>query len=145
MSEHEEDIETLLVIYRLHAELAEQAASAREDLGKLYAGMVSSILAASVLLQRFAPDSATMWLLPTLGVFVSVSWVMSLRSITARLSAKHAVLLNLELNLPFDFLKRENEQFEKARGSRRKQSTVMLPGVFLALCALWLGTLLAGS
>ena len=123
--------------------MAEQAASAREDLGKLYAGMVSSILAASVLLQRFAPDSETIWLLPVLGIFVSVSWVMSLRSSTARMAAKHVVLLELERKLPFEFLKRENEEFERARGPRRKRSAVMMPVVFLVLCVVWLGTLLA--
>ena len=133
----------LIGIYKLHAELAEQVASAREDLSKLYAGMVSSILAASVLLHRFAPDSSAMWVLPVIGMIVSVSWIMSLRSMTARLSAKHVVLVELEGKLPFAFLKRENEEFDKARGPRRTRSAVVLPVVFLGLCVVWLGTLLS--
>lgn len=55
-------------IYKLHAELAEKAAVARENLNKLYSAMVSSIVTASVLLNRVAPDSATMWVLPVLGM-----------------------------------------------------------------------------
>lgn len=67
----------------------------------------------------------------------------SLRSMTTRLSAKHVVLTELEGKLPFEFLKRENEEFDKARGPRRKQSAMVMPGMFLVLCVAWLGTLLA--
>ena len=135
------DVGTLVDIYRLHAELAEQVASVREGLNKLYAGMVTSIVAASVLLHRVAPDSDTMWVLPVLGIVVSVSWMMSQRSVTGRLSAKHAVLLELEGDLPFDFLNRENAEFDKLGIARRKRSAVLMPGAFLALCGVWLITL----
>ena len=51
---------TLLEIYKLHADLAEQAASSREGLNKLYTGMVSPMIAASVLIQRVVPDAEAM-------------------------------------------------------------------------------------
>ena len=49
----------LFEMYKLHVELAEQAASLREGLNKLYSGLVAGIVAASVLMHRFVPDAAT--------------------------------------------------------------------------------------
>ena len=132
---------TMVDLYKVHVELAEQVASVREGLNKLYSGMVTSIVAASVLIDRLAPDADTMWVLPVLGMVVSVSWMMSLRSVTGRLSAKHAVLLELEAELPFDFLERENAEFEKLGIGRRKWSAIVMPGAFLVLCGAWLLTL----
>lgn len=80
----------LLETYKLHAELAERAAALREEFTKLYTGAVSAIVAAGVLLQRFASDKATEleWVLPVLGAAVSLSWLLSFWSTTARLGAK---------------------------------------------------------
>ena len=69
------DSGTLLGIYKLHAKLAERASSSREGLNELYSGMVTAIVAGSVLLHRLAPDSNTMWVLPVLGIAVSLSWM----------------------------------------------------------------------
>ena len=133
-----EDQAILLEVYKLHTELAEQVAASREGLNKLYAGMVSSIIAASVLLQRFVPDSGTAWVLPALGALISMCWMVSLISITGRLSAKHAVLVSLESKLPFDFLERENAEFEKGFYVRRKWSSVLMPILFLLVSSWWL-------
>ena len=138
MTTGKHDSDTLFGIYKLHAELAEQVASSRESLNKLYSGMVTSIVAASVLLHRVAPDSDTVWVLPALGILVSLSWMLSLRSVTGRLSAKHAVLLKLEAELPFAFLKRENLEFEKLGIVRRKRSGLLMPAAFILVCGTWL-------
>ena len=143
MTREDEEAATLLDIYRLHADLGEQAAASREGMNKLYTGMVSSIIAASVLLQRVAPESEAMWVLPALGVVVSLSWLLSIHSATGRLSAKHTVLVKLEARLPFDFLTQENAEFDKGGFVRRKWSSVLMPLLFLVICAGWLGTLLA--
>ena len=133
------DPETLFGIYKLHAELAEQASSSRENLNKLYSGMVTFIIAASVLLHRVAPNSDTMWVLPVLGIVVSLSWMMSLSSVTARLSAKHLVLLRLETRLPFDFFEREKAEFDKQPDIlKRKWSGLLMPAAFLVICGVWL-------
>jgi len=139
------DSDTLFEIYRLHTELAEQVSSSREGLNKLYSGMVTSIVAASVLLHRLAPDAGTVWALPVLGILVSLSWIFSLRSVTARLSAKHAVLLELEADLPFAFLKRENATFTKSGVARRRRTSLVMPAAFLVFCSLWLLVLLCSS
>ena len=129
---------TIVEIYKLHTNLAEQAATSREALSKLYTGMVSSIIVASVLLQRFAPGAETRWILPCLGALVSLCWILSLASMTGRLSAKHAVLLDLESRLPFDFFNQENEEFDKRGFVRRKWSSVLMPAGFLLICLGWL-------
>ena len=137
------DSATLFGIYKLHAELAEQASSSRENLNKLYSGMVTFIIAASVLLHRVAPNSDTMWVLPVLGIVVSLSWMMSLGSVTARLSAKHVVLLRLESSLPFAFFEREEAEFDKQLGIiRRKWSGLLMPAAFLVICGVWLRSLI---
>ena len=136
---------TLFDMYKLHAELAEQAAALREGLNKLYSGLVTTIVAASVLLHRLAPNSETMWVLPMVGLIVSVAWVLSFRSVTGRLSAKNAVLLELERKLPFDFLRRENAEFNKLRFVRRKWSGLVMPVAFLVLCVAWFATLIVQS
>ena len=125
--------------YKLHAELAESIASTRESLNKLYAGMVASIVAASVLLHRLIPDAETIWVLPVLGIVVSLSWMFSLHSITGKLCAKHDVLLILEKKLPFQFLERESAEFSKGGFLRRKYTSLIMPSTFLVLCAAWFG------
>ena len=141
MTEGKNDFGTLFGIYKLHAELAEQASSSRESLNKIYSGMVTAIVAGSVLIHRVAPDSDTMWVLPVLGIAISLSWMMSLHSATGRLSAKHTALLELESRLPFAFLERENEEFDKLRILRRKWTGLLMPGAFLVISAAWLFTL----
>lgn len=133
----------LIEIYKLHADLAEQAAASREGLNKLYTGMVSSIVAASVLFLRFAPGPEIGWVLPSLGVAVAICWMLSLGSMTGRLLAKHAVLVDLESRLPFEFFRQENEEFEKGGYVRRKWSSGLMPVFFLLVCLCWLGIVLA--
>ena len=134
------EVETLLEIYKLHAQLADQAASMREGLSKLYSGMVASIVAASILLHRLKLDAGE-WALPLLGAVISLSWMASLYSVTGRLSAKQAVLQELEESLPFPFFTKENHEFEKRCVVRRKWSSLLMPIVFLFTCLAWLAVL----
>ena len=136
--EADSDDEVLFGIYKLHTELAERVASEREGLNKLYSGMVAGVVAASVVMYRFAPDQKTAWVLPVLGILVSLSWILSIRSVTGRLSAKHCVLVAMEKELPFRFLSQENNEFTAHRFVRRKYSAQLMPNGFLILCVVWL-------
>ena len=138
-----DDRNLLFETYKLHAELAERVAAAREGMNKLYTSVVAGIVAASVLLHRLAPDTETPWVLPVLGMLVSVSWMFSLHSVTGRLTAKHKVLLILEKNLPFNFLDQENREFDKSSFVKRKYTGLLMPGVFLLICGVWFISLLA--
>lgn len=124
--------------YKLHAELAERVASLREGMNKLYSGMVSGIVAASVVLHRIAPDAGTVWVLAVLGIVVSLSWLLSVWSVSGRLSAKGETLRAMEAKLPFQFLIEEKRRFDNQWSLRRKWSLSIIPWLFLALCVLWL-------
>ena len=131
----------LFETYKIHVELAERVACLREGVNKLYSSMVTGIVAASVLLHRLVPAAETIWVLPSLGIIVSLSWMLSLYSVMGRLSAKHVVLTALEAELPFDFLVRENLEFKKRRFFRRSRTGLVMPSAFLALCVAWLAFL----
>ena len=133
-----DDKNLLFDAYKLHAELAERVASIREGLNKLYTGMVATAIAASVFLYRFIPNSEVFWVLPVLGILLSLSWIFSLFSVTGRLSAKHKVLVSLEQELPFNFLEREKQEFDSYRFIRRKHTALIMPGAFLILSIWWL-------
>ena len=143
VNESAEDRELLFETYKLHAELAERVAALREGLNKLYSGMVSGIVAASVLQHRLVLDAEATWVLPILGIVVSLSWMFSVYSVTGRLSAKHHVLVSLEEKLLFNFLDRENKEFDKYWVFRRKYTELLMPVAFLILCLIWLTFLLA--
>lgn len=127
--------------YKLHTELAERVASLREGMNKLYSGMVSGIVAASVVLHRIASDPGTVWVLAVLGIVVSFSWLLSIWSVTGRLSAKGNTLQAMEARLPFQFLDDEERRFKEQGVLRRKWSLYLVPVLFLALCILWLRVL----
>lgn len=127
----------LVNLYKLHAELAEQTARLREEFTKLYTSMVSAIVAAGVLLHRLTPSTELDWVLPVLGMAISVSWLLSFASVTARLSAKNKALVELEQEMPFHFLRRERALF-KPWILRRKVTGSVMPGMFLVVCSVWL-------
>lgn len=138
MSTQSNHDQTLFETYKLHAELAEQVATQREGLNKLYSGMFISLVAASILIYRVAPGTDMMWALPALGILTSLAWIFSIYSVTGRLSAKHTVLLHLEEKLPFKFLTQEQVAFKSHCFINRKYSAMLMPEVLLVLCAAWL-------
>lgn len=124
--------------YKLHAELAERVASLREGMNKLYAGMVSGIIAASVAIHRINSDAETDLVLAALGIAVSVAWLLSVCSVTGRLTAKGEVLRTMEQKLPFKFLTEEKRRFDEQGFLRRSRSLYVVPSLFLSICVLWL-------
>ena len=103
----------------------------------MYSGMVAAIVSASILIERFAPETQMAWALPVLGLVVSISWLLSIYSITARLAAKHDVLVELEKRLPFDFFVREESAFKQRGSLTRKCSSLVMPTCFVVMCLLW--------
>lgn len=134
-----ENSQLLFETYKLHAELADRLSSEREGLNKLHSGLVTSIIAASILLHRFAPDEKTIWIFvfSILGIFISISWALALYSMTGKMNAKHNVLVRLEQHLPFTFFEQENLLFEKEGYLRRKYSVLLMPFAFLIFSLFW--------
>lgn len=122
-------------IYKLHTELAEQAAQTREGVNRVFSTIVVSIVAAQVLIYRLTPESGMVWFLPVLGILVSVSWSLSLVSMTAKLKAKNQILKIMELEMPFAFFTKENIEYEKSSGIRRKISEQIFPVTLGVCCA----------
>lgn len=133
-------------IYKLHTELAERVASLREDVSKVHSGIVAGIVAAAVLFHKLMPslsdDGASfldwIWVFPSLGSVISLSWVLSILSITKRLEAKYEVLREFECKLKINFLGREQQEFRRRQSFRRQFSALLLPGFSFALCVIWL-------
>ena len=133
-----DEYQILFETYKLHAEFAERVAALREGLNKLYTGMVTSIVAASVLMHRLLPNAEAAWVFAVLGIVVALSWMFSFHSVTLRLSAKHDVLVGLEGKLSFKFFDKENRLFNKSGFWRRKYSGMIMPIAFLILSGAWL-------
>ena len=129
--------------YKLHAELAERLASLREDVNKLHSGMVTGVVAATVIINRLTPQQGSSpelaWVLPVLGIVVSVSWVMSFLSMNAKLTAKHDVLVALEAQMPFDFFQQEKCAYFRGNSLKRfftrKYIALIMPVLFAVLCS----------
>ena len=130
--------------YKLHAELAERVASLREGMNKVYSGMVSGIIAASVAIHRINSDAETDWVLAALGIAVSVAWLLSISSVSGRLAAKGEVLRTMEQKLPFKFLTEEKRRFDEQGFVKRNASLSVVPYLFLCICVLWLIVLRMG-
>lgn len=130
----------MLEVYKLHSELAERVASLREGVNQLHSGIVTTMVAVSVLLHRLGYSSDVAWALPVLAIVACASWIASIYSVTGRLTAKSKVLKDLEgkLNLGFDFLAREEEEFRKDCSLRRKFSGLLIPVLFAVLCLVWI-------
>ena len=131
--------------YKLHTELAERVASLREDLSKIYSGVVAGVVAGAILVHRLTstPDDGVpvfdwMCVFPILGIALSVSWVLSVLSITSRLAAKHRALRNLECRLNIDFFEQEEKEFAHGFSITRQISALAMPLIFLVSCLAWL-------
>ena len=130
-------------IYKLHAELAERVAALREDVSKLHSGLVSGIIAATVIAKRINPDSNELGaVLPLLGLIVSISWVVSIFSIRARVKAKGDTLRDLEKKIipSFPFLVEEEQRYSPKKFLRRSLTSIVMPALFASLCVYLLVT-----
>jgi len=136
---HDEKVK--LEIYKLHTELAERVSSLRETMSQIHSALFAGLVAAFVLLNRSSQaDDNYSWLFPAFGTLVSLSWILSIHSVTSRLRAKNETLRELEAELSCPFLKTENEKFDASTCGllRRKNTSLLLPALFFLLCILWL-------
>lgn len=131
---------TLFETYKLHADLEQRVASLREDISKLFTGFLTALIAASIWLHRSVEyqGGEMEWALPVLGIVVSVAWILSASSLTSRLTAKRVVLRKLEKELPFAFLRKEDKEFGRGGGLRRRWTISVVPYSFMFLCVAWL-------
>ena len=131
----------LLEIYKLHTELADRVSQRREGANRLHVSLLSGFLVFLAALLRFGPGeiSASVLLLFSgiIGMAISVSWFIVIRSYRQLNTGKFAALDELEQKLDYPFFKREWQLLEVGRNrSRYWKLTVVetfLPSIFFLL------------
>lgn len=130
----------LLEIYKLHAELADRVSQRRETANQRYTSLLVGLGAFLAALLRFGdgdlPVVATR-LVGGLGIVLSVSWFVVIRSYRQLNTGKFKPLHELEEKLAYPFYKREWDLLGEGRDFRRYwRLTVVetsLPGAFFLL------------
>ncbi len=133
-----EDRNQFLEIYKLHAELADRVSQRREGANRLYVSLLVGLFVLLAALLRFgledAPEGIVLGTVGAIGVLLSVSWFLVIRSYRQLNREKFRVLHDLEDQLPYQFLK--NEWDPKAKGEksnsywRLTQVEAVLPLIF---------------
>ena len=103
----------LLEIYKLHAELADRVSQRREGANRLYVTLLTGlmVLVAAMLRYRIIDGHETIMLITVgiLGISISVSWYIIIRSYRQLNSGKFKTLHELEEKLVYPFFTREWE------------------------------------
>ncbi|MDE0106918.1 MAG: hypothetical protein OXN96_03870 [Bryobacterales bacterium] len=132
-----------LSVYQLNVQSADKLDERRDAAARSH-GVMCIVLttAATGSFEMFPIVSAVLWVF--LAV-VALAWFASLRSLTAKLSAKCQLLMEMEKNqeVPTSFLVRERQQWEKLDKSPLHNALQHTPIAFVVLgsCG-FLGTLL---
>lgn len=105
------DQQTLLEIYKLHAELTDRVSQRREVANRLFVSLLSGIIVSFFALLRFgdgaiSPQAITL-ISGVLGFSLSVAWLIVIRSYRQLNRGRFATLHELEKKLPYDFFRRE--------------------------------------
>ncbi|MDE0399793.1 MAG: hypothetical protein OXL96_18530 [Candidatus Poribacteria bacterium] len=137
----DENRQELLEIYKLHAELADKISQRREGANRLYVSLLTSILVFLVALLRFGMEVIPLWSMllcfGLLGMLLSVSWYIVIRSYRQLNTGKFKALHELEEKLAYPFFKREWELLEEGENvSRYWKFTIVetfLPSGFFVL------------
>ena len=128
----------LLEIYKLHAELADRVSQRREGANRLHVSLLSGFLVFLAALLRFGSgDIPTPWLLffsGIIGMSISVSWCVVIRSYGQLNRGKFDALNELEHKLGYLFFSRE-WRFLRNHNRYWKLTFVekLLPTIFFSL------------
>ncbi len=131
----------LLEIYKLHTELADRVSQRREGANRLFVSLHVGLVAFLAILMRFgfgeAPDRLVLGIVGILGVLLSISWFVVIRSYRQLNTEKFRVLHDLEKQLPYQFFTLEWDPQAKNRKSNRYWKLtyveMTLPVIFILL------------
>lgn len=131
----------LLEIYKLHAELADRVSQRREGANRLHVSLLSGFLVFLAALLRFGsgeiPTSVLLLFSGIIGMSISGSWYIVIRSYRQLNTGKFDILHELEQKLDYPFFKREWELLERGKYRNRywKLTVVekFLPTIFFLL------------
>lgn len=133
-----EEKQELLEIYKLHSELADRVSQRREGANRLFVSLLTGILILLAAILRFGAGAVPVWVVllavGVLGVSLSASWYIVIRSYRQLNAGKFDALHELEGKLAYPFFKREWELLEEGKNrSKYWRLTVVetfLPVVF---------------
>ncbi len=121
--ENHNDKTELLELYKLHAELADRVSQRREAANRLFVSLLTGIAIILATSLRFGLGEirAQVFIITgsALGVVLSVSWFIVIRSYRQLNTGKFAALDELENKLAYPFFRREWEFLEK--GEKRNK------------------------
>ena len=135
----------LLGIYKLHAELADRVSQRREAANQRYTSILVGLGAFLAALLRFGDGDLPVFatrLVSVLGIVLSLSWFVVIRSYRQLNTGKFKVLNDLEQGLSYQFYSREWKVLGEGRDPARywKLSVVetFLPWTFFGLSVILL-------
>ena len=134
----DENKQELLEIYKLHAELADRVSQRREGANRLYVSLLTGIIIFLAAFLRFGTGIMPIWVVlavaGVLGVMLSASWYIVIRSYRQLNTGKFKALNEMEEKLAYPFFKREWEILEEGENiSKYWKLTVvetLLPFIF---------------
>ena len=124
MEKMKEDRQELLEIYKLHAELADRVSQRREGANRLYVSLLTSFFILVAAVVRFGsgqipvPEWLILFVSGVLGIALSVSWYITLKSHRQLNSGKFKALHELEEKLAYPFFKREWDFLKEGKDRR---------------------------
>ena len=134
----------LLEIYKLHAELADRVSQRREAANQRYSSILVGLGAFLAALLRFGDEeipAIALRMVSVLGVVISCSWYVLIRSYRQLNTGKFDALHELEEKLAYPFFKREWDLLGQGRDFRRYWKLTVVENV-LTLAFLVLSLLL---
>ena len=131
----------LLEIYKLHAELVDRVSQRREGANRLFVSLQVGLAVFLAALLRFGfgdtPENLVLGLIGALGILLSFSWFVVIRSYRQLNTEKFRVLHDLEKQLPYQFFTLEWDPETRGEKSNRywklTNVEVTLPVIFFAL------------
>lgn len=132
----DEDRTELLEIYKLHAELADRVSQRREGANRLYVSLLTGLFVFLAAMVRYGAEAVSVWVgllvAGILGLALSSSWYIVIRSYRQLNTGKFKVLGDLEDKLAFPFFRREWKVLE-AGENRSKYWRLTVVETFLPL------------
>ena len=122
-----------LAIYQLNAQSADKLDERRDATTRSHGGMcVATATAATGTFQSYPVVSAVLW---AFLVVIALSWLASIVSLTAKLTAKNTLLTEMERagKVPSRFLIQEREIWERFEGTPLKIVLRYAPAAFIVL------------
>ena len=133
-----------LAIYQLNAQSADKLDERRDATTRAHGGLCIVVATAAIgTFDLYPTVAAVLWFFL---IVIALGWLATLKSLTAKLTAKNKLLTSMERDglVPFEFLTKERKKWESLKSKPLQAALKYAPYAFLVLGAgAFLGALLA--